>query len=44
MKCFAPWILSCVYGPLNKRDKFAFWDSFTFIGENFVGPWLCLFE
>lgn len=38
----SPWILSCVYGPLNKRDTFSFWDSLTFDGENFVGPWLCI--
>jgi hypothetical protein len=36
------WILSCIYGPFNKRDKLAFWDSFTSVGEGFVRPWLCI--
>ena len=38
----SPWILSYIYGPLDKRDKLAFWDSFTSIGEGFVSPWLCI--
>ena len=38
----SPWILSCIYGPLDKRDKLAFWDSFTSIDEGFVSPWLCI--
>lgn len=33
-----PWILSYVYGPLARRDKPAFWDSFTSVGENFASP------
>jgi hypothetical protein len=37
-----PWILSCIYGPLDKRDKLAFWDSFTSVAEGFVSPWLCI--
>ena len=31
----SPWILSCVYGLSNRRDKRAFWDSFASIGEGF---------
>jgi hypothetical protein len=31
----SPWILSCVYGPPNKRDRRAFWDAFASIGEGF---------
>jgi hypothetical protein len=38
----SPWILSCVYGTLHRREKQAFWDSFTSVGENFVTPWLCI--
>jgi hypothetical protein len=38
----SPWILSCIYGPPDKRDKLAFWDSFTFVGEGFVSSWLCI--
>lgn len=37
-----PWILSCVYGPPDKRDKLAFLDSFTSIGEFFEAFWLCI--
>jgi hypothetical protein len=37
-----PWILSCIYGPPDSRDKLAFWDSFTSVGEGFVSPWLCI--
>jgi hypothetical protein len=29
----SPWILSCVYGPPNRSDRMAFWDSFASIGE-----------
>jgi hypothetical protein len=36
------WILSCVYGPPNRRDRRAFWDSFAFIGEGFEASWLCI--
>jgi hypothetical protein len=25
----SPWILSCLYGPLEKKNKLAFWDSLT---------------
>jgi exonuclease III len=37
-----PWILSCVYGPPDRRDRIAFWESFSSVGKNFVGSWLCL--
>jgi hypothetical protein len=36
------WILSCVYGPLNRRDRLAFWGTFAFIGEGFEATWLCI--
>jgi hypothetical protein len=36
----SPWILSCLYGPPEKKNKLAFWDSLTAAGENFVCPWL----
>jgi hypothetical protein len=36
------WILSCVYGPPNRRDRLAFWDTFAFIGEGFEATWLCI--
>jgi hypothetical protein len=39
---YNPWILSCIYGPPDSRDKLAFWDSFTSVGEGFVSPWLCI--
>jgi exonuclease III len=35
----SPWILSCIYGPHSFKDKYHFWDSLTFVGENFVSPW-----
>jgi hypothetical protein len=41
-KLHSPWILSCVYGLPNKRDKRAFWDSFASIGEGFEASWLCI--
>ena len=37
-----PWILSCVYGPPNRSDRGAFWDSFASIGECFEASWLCI--
>jgi hypothetical protein len=37
-----PWILSCVYGPSNRCDRRAFWDSFAVIGESFEAFWLCI--
>ncbi|XP_059430102.1 uncharacterized protein LOC132163748 [Corylus avellana] len=37
-----PWILSCIYGPSEKKNKLAFWDSLTAAGEAFVSPWLCI--
>jgi hypothetical protein len=36
------WILSCIYSPPSIKDKFKFWDSLTFVGEDFVSPWLCI--
>jgi hypothetical protein len=36
------WILSCIYGPPDKRDKLASWESFTSVGECFVILWLCI--
>jgi hypothetical protein len=38
----SPWILSCVYGPPDRRDRQAFWDSFTAVGDNFDPTWLCI--
>ena len=38
----SPWILSCVYGPSNRSDRRAFWDSFASIGESFEASWLCI--
>jgi hypothetical protein len=38
----SPWILSCIYGPPDIREKPAFWDSFTAASDNFVSPWLCI--
>jgi hypothetical protein len=38
----SPWILSCIYGPLEKCNKPAFWDSLIAVGEDFVFPWLCI--
>ena len=37
-----PWILSCIYGLPDLREKLAFWDSFTTISDNFVSPWMCI--
>jgi hypothetical protein len=38
----SPWILLCVYGPPDKRDRMAFWDSFENIGSLFEASWLCI--
>ena len=38
----SPWIFSCLYGSPKKRNKLAFWDSLTIVGENFACPWLCI--
>ena len=38
----SPWILSYVYGPLNRSDKKAFWDSFAAIGDSFEASRLCI--
>jgi exonuclease III len=34
----SPWIISCLYGPPNKRDKPAFWDSLKSVGDGFAAP------
>ena len=39
---YSPWILSCVYGPHNRREWLPFWDSFTSIGNLFEASWLCI--
>jgi hypothetical protein len=31
-----PWIMSCIYGPLDKCNKPTFWDFFTVVGEDFA--------
>jgi hypothetical protein len=36
------WLLSCVYGPPDGREKAIFWESFASVGESFDGPWLCI--
>ena len=38
----SPWILSCVYGPLNRSDRLDFWDTFVAIGDGFEASWLCI--
>jgi hypothetical protein len=38
----SPWVLSCVYGLPNRRDRRDFWDSFATIGERFEASWLCI--
>jgi hypothetical protein len=38
----SPWILSCIYGPPDQRDKTVFWDTFTDVGDQFASPWLCI--
>ena len=38
----SPWIISCVYGPLNRSDRLDFWESFSAIGEGFEASWLCI--
>jgi exonuclease III len=38
----SPWILSCIYGPPDRKEKPAFWDSFTTVSDNFVSPWMCI--
>jgi exonuclease III len=34
----SPWILSCIYGPHDKRERMAFWDSFESFGSLFEAP------
>jgi hypothetical protein len=36
------WIISCIYGPPVRKDKFAFWEKLSAIGENFDSSWLCI--
>jgi hypothetical protein len=36
------WILSCIYGPPDRRERMPFWDSFESIGFIFKAPWLCI--
>ena len=36
------WILSCIYGPPEKKNEAAFLDFLTAVGEDFVNPWLCI--
>jgi hypothetical protein len=38
----SPWILSCVYGPPNRRDRVAFWEAFAAIVDGFEASWLCI--
>ena len=38
----SPWIISYIYGPPEKKNKAAFWDSLTAAGEDFVSPWLSI--
>jgi hypothetical protein len=38
----SPWIISCLYGPPDKRDKPVFWDSLITVGDGFASPWLCI--
>jgi hypothetical protein len=38
----SPWIFSCLYGPPEKKNKAAFWDSLTAAGEDFDSPWLSI--
>jgi hypothetical protein len=34
--------LAPLYGPPEKKNKLAFWDSLTTAGEGFVSPCLCI--
>ena len=36
------WILSYVYGPPKRSDKYEFWDSFAAIEDGFEASWLCI--
>jgi hypothetical protein len=38
----SPWIMSCIYGPHDRGDRMAFWDSFESFGSLFEAPWLCI--
>jgi hypothetical protein len=38
----SPWIFSCVYGPPNRSDIMAFWESFASVGDSFEAFWLCI--
>ena len=38
------WILSCVYGPPDRRERLAFWDSFASIGNLFEVFCLCIVD
>ncbi|GLT45839.1 hypothetical protein SLA2020_196420 [Shorea laevis] len=47
IRCFSnpantPWILSCVYGPSDRRDRPDFWNAFDAGGSNPEVLWLCI--
>ena len=37
-----PWLLTCLYGPPEWKNKPAFWESLLHEGNNYYGPWLCI--
>jgi hypothetical protein len=36
------WLLTCIYGLLERKNKSGFWDSFLNEGKDYYGPWLCI--
>jgi hypothetical protein len=32
------WLLTCIYGLLERKNKFGFWDSFLNEGKDYYGP------
>ena len=35
-------MLTCIYGPPIRKNKFAFWDSLLNEGNDYYGPWMCI--
>jgi hypothetical protein len=37
-----PWLLTCIYGPPERKNKPRFWDSLLAEANNYFGPWMCI--
>ena len=37
-----PWLFTCIYGPLERKNKSCFWGSLSNERKDYYGPWLCI--